>query len=254
MSAPDQYQSASDEKCYRPRRFYLGLSVACGVFFVAIGVTSTLAAYTNADGSFSHSPLLSPVQFAWIFGVFWSGWTLASIWNIVAYFRERLFLTSRSIRQVGVLRTRAIEIKDATRLKWRNWPAGGSIVVRTSSESVKIYFGNFTAIEREELIYFFREAVAYEIQENWITFEAAPPRRSPPGKLTSRGGIIAISLTLMCYGAAFFYCWRAGAGVQSLIVGIACGIAGLGNLLRLRAPQSLGCRLETLDLRDVQVF
>src|SRR5438132_3763373 len=75
-------QVSTNARCFRLRRYYLVIGVVCAALFAIMGVTSTLAAYWNIDGSFARPKLA-----ALIFGTFWSGFTLLAVWVILAYFR-----------------------------------------------------------------------------------------------------------------------------------------------------------------------
>ena len=151
---------------FRPRRYYLIVGIVCAVFFAGIGVASTIAAYTNVDGSFAR-----PTLCAFIFGGFWSGWTLLAGYLIAAYFRERLLLTEEIIVQRGTFRWRTISVADVVRIQWRTLPKGGSLVVRTHLQKIKINLDDFTKEKREEIMLFFREKFDAAIQENQLRFD-----------------------------------------------------------------------------------
>ena len=162
-----------EPKCFRPRRYYLVVGAVSAVFFGVMGVTSTIAAYFNIDGSFPQ-PRLS----ALIFGGFWLAFTLMAAWVIAAYFRERLFLAHNTIFQQGIFRATTLDAGEVVRIKWRTLPAGGSVVVRTGSEKITMHLHNFTPDEREEIARFVRKRFAEEIQENWSRFEEVFRRTS----------------------------------------------------------------------------
>jgi hypothetical protein len=228
--------------CFRPRRYYLIVGVVSAVFFVMIGVTSTVVAYFNIDGSFARPRLA-----AMIFAVFWSGFTLLAAWRIAAYLRERLFLANNTIVQHGIFRSRTLDVGDVYQVKWRNWPVGGSIVVRTHSEKVKIHLDNFTKGEREEVVLFFRDTFADEIHDNWWHFEECAHSLSSPGKCVSRGAIVLIVAALMCFAGLFVYCWFAGLGAQYLFLGVVNAVAAIWYLCRLRFVNRLMEESESQD-------
>ena len=62
---------SAEAKSFRPRRYYLIFGVVSAVFNAVMGVTTTVAAYFNIDGSFAQPRLA-----ALILGVYWSGFTL----------------------------------------------------------------------------------------------------------------------------------------------------------------------------------
>jgi hypothetical protein len=222
-------QLPTDAKCFRLRRYYLVVGVVCAVFFAAMGIASTVAALWNIDGSFARPKLA-----ALIFGFFWSGFTLLAVWVIVAYFRERLYFGKAGVVQHGIFRSRTLQIEEVFQIKWRSWPVGGSVVIRTHSDKATIHLDNFSKAEREELIQFLRESFAVEIQENWSRFQDVLGRSSPPEKRASRGGIITIAALLMSFAGVFVYCWFAGLGVQYLVIGIVNAAAAIWYLARLR--------------------
>jgi hypothetical protein len=164
-TADDVSYLPTDARSYHLRRLYLVIGVACAVFFCTVGVVSTATAYWNVDGSFARPKLA-----ALIFALFWSGLTLLSVWIILAYFRERLFLTDVIIIQRGIIRTKTMRVEEVTHLKWRRVPVGGSIIVYTPTEKIKIEFHNFTTAERYEILVFFRTTFNREIQEDWSYF------------------------------------------------------------------------------------
>ena len=167
-------------------------------------------------------------------GIFWSGVMLLGVWTIAGYFRNRLFFGKTAIVQRGVFRSRTLEVGEVLQIKWRTWPVGGSVVIRTHSERASIELSHFTRDEREELIRFVRESFAVEIQENWSRFEDVLGRSSPRGKRASRGRIIAIAAYLMCFAGVFVYCWFAGLGRQYLFIGVVNAVAAIWCLWRIR--------------------
>ncbi len=201
-TAADIGQLPTQARCLRVRRYYLVVGIVGAVFFAAMGIGSSVAALWNIDGPFPR-----PKPAALIFGAFWTGWTLLAVWVIAAYFRERLFFGKASFVQHGIFRSRTLEVGEVHQIKWRTWPMGGSVIVRTLSEKVTIHLDNFTRDEREELIRFLREIFAVEIQENWSRFEEVLRRSSAPGKRVSRGGIITITALLMCVAGVLVCYW-----------------------------------------------
>jgi len=234
----DKKQLPAEARRFGPRRFYLVVGVLCGVFFSVMGVDSTLAAYWNIDGSFPRPKLA-----ALIFGIGWSGFTLLAVWIILVYFRERLYLANKTIIQNSVIRSRMIHSEDVVHVNWRRWPAGGSIVVQTPSAKIRIGLGSLTKEEREEIIRFFRETFARELQDNWPRFEAR--RLSPPQRLVSRGGILVTASVLMGFAGVFVYCWFAGLGGQYLFIGVINAVASLCYLWRLRTYKDYGLKKES---------
>jgi hypothetical protein len=251
----DKKQLPAEARRFGPRRFYLVVGVLCGVFFSVMGVASTLSAYWNIDGSFPQPKLA-----ALIFGIGWSCFTLLAVWIILVYFRERLYLANKTIIQNSVIRSRTIHSEDVVHVNWRRWPAGGSIwrrwpaggsiVVQTPSAKIKIGLGNLTKEEREEIIRFFRETFASELQDNWLRFEDRARRLSPPQRLVSRGGIIVTASVLMGLAGVFVYCWFAGLGGQYLFIGVVNAAAALCCLWRLRTYKDYGLTEESGGVQE----
>jgi hypothetical protein len=221
----------TEAKCYRLRRYYLILGVLCAIFFAAIGGFSTAAAYFNLDGSFPR-----PVLAAIIFAVFWSGFMLLSLWIVAAYFRERLILDSSEIVQHGVFRVRTLEVAEVCRIKWRNRPVGGSIVVRTELEKITIYLNNFTKDERKEIVLFFREIFVDEIQEGGLQFDECA-RNLFLAKKRSAVLETVMPTVLMLFAGLFAYCWFTGLGAQFLFLSFVNAVVGLWQLWRTRVAK-----------------
>jgi hypothetical protein len=220
----------TEAKCFRLRRYYLVVGIVCAVFFAVFGVTSTVVAYLNIDGSFPRPHLA-----ALVFGVFWSGFTLLGLWVIAAYFRERLFLDDNTIVLNSTFRSKTLDVGDVVQVEWRISPVGGSIVVRTRSEKVKIYLDNFTKDDREQVVFFFRKTFANEVQENWSLFEERARRLSATERRVPRGGMMVIASIFMCLAGLFVYCWFAGLGMQYLFIGFVNAIAAIWYVWRFRA-------------------
>ena len=141
--------------CYRMRPYFRIVGIICTVFFAVVGVASTLVAYFNVDGSFARPRLA-----ALIFGLFWSAFTFLGVWLLLLYYKYRLFVSDLSLRQKGVLLDRRIDLNFVDELKWRRFPAGGSIRLSGMFGVLKIEFGNFNIVDREELVSVLRHAIS----------------------------------------------------------------------------------------------
>lgn len=215
--------------CYRIRRQYLILGIACLAFFLAAGIGSVCAAYWNVDGSFGRPKLT-----ALFFGVFWSCWVLLATWIIVAYYRERLFVTPQAITQHGCVGKNSINIPDVIRITWKRFPHGGSVIVRSRVSRIKIHFDNFSGNEQEQLIAYLRDLVSAESQEGWTRFAEA--RIQPASDWTpkkSRAVATICALLLFFLAGIVIYCWLAGLGVQWLIVGVLSAAGGVWYVWRI---------------------
>jgi hypothetical protein len=198
------------------------------ILFLAADVGSVCVAYWNVDGSSQQPKLL-----ALVFGIFWSCWVLSSLWLIVAYFRERLFLSPDAITQHGCIRTNAISTRDVIQIKW-SVLQGGIIVARSNFARIKIYLGNFTREEQNRVIAYFRENFSPDVQENWAHFTERRQqlkRNSTPQEARAVAGICALLLFL--FAVIFGYCGWVGLGVQWLFVGIGCAFGGALYIWRI---------------------
>ena len=213
---------------YRPRRYYLIVGIVGVVFFSAAAIISTYVAYWNIDGSFAR-----PVLAAVIFGSFWSLFTLLSVWVVLAYYRECLTLDEGQITQQGIIRSKLMHIDDVTHIKWRRIPQGGSIVIRTLTDRLKIYFDNFTVEERRELISFLHGIIAPNIQEGWSQFEECHLKIQQQPIQKSRSAAVVCALLLFSFAGIFNYCWVAGLGSKWLFIGAVNALGGLWCLWRI---------------------
>ena len=156
-------------RCYRLRRFYLIVGIACTAFFSVVGVVSTLAAWLNIDGSFPN-----PRQAALIFAVFWSGFVLLGVYLIIAGVRGKLMVDDEHITTVGAFRTSTVRCDNVMQLRWRTYPAGGGVVIRDGQGKIKIELGSYSCVERDELIHWLRERFDASLHEKWEQFQASP--------------------------------------------------------------------------------
>lgn len=216
-------------ECYRLGPQYLVLGIVCLAFFLAMDVGSVYVAYWNIDGSFGRPELAAVV-----FGVFWSLWVLLSLWLIIAYFRERLFVSADAITQHGCIRKRTINFPDVIKIVWKRIPKGGSVIIRGHFSRIKIYLSNFTSDEQDRLITLLRGEFAPEIQEGWERFNESRllvvAARTPT---KSRGTAMICALLLFSFAGIFGYCWASGLGIQWLIVGILNALFGMWYLWRI---------------------
>jgi hypothetical protein len=170
--APTEFPLHGKE--YRLPKFYLVLGIVCSVFFAVAGIVSSVAAFLNLDGSF-----LYPVPTAIVFAAFWSGFTLLGVWLILAYSRERLFVTPRLVRSTGCFSIRELQLTEVVRAAWKPILRGGGLVLYGLTGKITIHFGNFPATEQVELIDFFRASIPQDVQERWDRFEACCVPHSP---------------------------------------------------------------------------
>lgn len=217
MTAASHEHVAHDpERCYRPQRLHLYIGVIFVTFCVLMGVTSTIGAYRNVDGSVPH-----PTRVALACGTFWSGFSLLGAYLIAHYFRARLRLSAYRIVQRGVFRETALELQEVGSVTWRTRPADGSVVARTRAKKVGIELGNYTRTDRAEIIAFVRDTFPEDIQTGWPTYQERWDRPPKPVRPPSRAETVVVALIFLGVAAAFVWCWSARLGVGYLLVGIA---------------------------------
>jgi len=211
----------------RVRKSYLIIGIFCAIGFAAFGTWSVLVAALNLDGSFPR-----PLPAAVFFGAFWGGWFVLSLYIIAASCREELTITSDSITQQGIFRTRTTAISGVTSLKWRTWPVGGSVVIRYPNSRIKIHFDNFLPHEREELTFRLRELLPEDRQNNWAAF-ASLQNSKPIHPARSRSSAILCMAMFFITAVVFVYFWHIRFGLHLLFIGAACGLASLWYLIRI---------------------
>jgi hypothetical protein len=220
-----------DSRCYRPRPYYLVLGTTCALFFLTAAILSPIAMMMG------EAPFSTRAAAAVFMALFWSCWFLLSLAIVAANFRERLFINDLHVHQVNLLTTRNIALDDVTSVTWCIVPKVGSVVLRSPATNINVYFDNFTASERQELMRYFLEAFPPEIQKDWPKFEERLLK--PPSAQNiiraRRANRVFIVAHLAC--AVFFASlWATGRGDKFLV--LAFLNAGLGVflsfLLRLR--------------------
>lgn len=149
----------------------------------------------------------------------WSGFTLLGVWVILANLREQLILDVERITQHGVISTKSMAIHNVTHIRWRQAPAGGSMVIHSPVNRLKVYLGNVTDSERKEIVTFFREAVDLELHEGWPEFESLQTRHATPISVRpSRSFVLVVGLIFLGFAGVFTYCWLLGIGARHLVL------------------------------------
>ena len=147
------------------RPYFRNVGLVCTAFFAVVGLVSTLVAYLNVDGSFAHPKLA-----ALIFGLFWSAFFCLGVWLLLLYYKYRLFVNNLSLRQKGVLFDRRVDVNLVDELKWRRFPAGGSVRLSGMFGVLKIELGNFNIVDRGSIVTFLRHAISETRQTGWLEF------------------------------------------------------------------------------------
>lgn len=143
----------------RLKKSYRNLAIICLVFFVGMMIGSSYIALSN--GSILGSLAL---------GGFWGFWVVLSAMLLLSYYRESLFLDEGRIIRAGILRRREIALADIISVRWRIAPIGGSVVLRSSADKIKVTFDNFELDQRRWLIRLLRLSLPKSIQQDWERF------------------------------------------------------------------------------------
>jgi hypothetical protein len=151
---------------FRLRRSYLVLGVLCTLFFAAMAVVSVLGIYFEAPPERRAAALAVGLGMA----AFWLAFMGLGVWVLLAYWRERLTLRDGEVDWVRVIRRKRMRASEIVSARWRCGQKGGSLVLRTTSTKLPIYFSNYEAEEQRQLIRFFREAVSPPLQQDWERF------------------------------------------------------------------------------------
>lgn len=179
------------------------MGIACTVFFVAMGSTTTLLAYFNVDGSFPN-----PEAWAVTLGLFWFAWTLLGVWLITWHGRYRLFISDSGLRQRGVLRDQQVEWRFVDEIRWVTFT--GCIKLQSAERVIKLDRQAFTEPDRDQIIALLRAAVSAEKQLGWEEFEkrfANTPEKREQGRRASRR-LAVIFAVLSLVSAALAILWK----------------------------------------------
>ena len=139
--------------------------IACSCLFTLFLIGSVWAALANPDGSFPH-----PIAAGVFLGLFWGAWLLLSLWIWRFSIRYCLEITGDAIRQTTAFRQKSMRIQDIILAKWRRWPVGGSIKLKTSSQRMTIELSIAGDDPREELIAILRSRLPRDVQVGWQHF------------------------------------------------------------------------------------
>ena len=143
----------------RLKKSYRNSAITCLVLFMGMMIGSSYIALAN--GSILGSLVL---------GGFWGFWVVLSVMLLLSYYRESLFVDDGKIIQTGVFRRREIALADIVSVRWRIVPVGGSVVLRSSADKIKVTFDNFELEQRRWLIQLFRHSLPQSIQQDWERF------------------------------------------------------------------------------------
>ena len=125
---------------------------------------------------------------ALLFAAFWLLLASLACWLLLAYCREELKISDRHVTQQGVIGRREFDLHSIAGARWRIVPRpGGSLVLRSLTEKMTIYFGNFEPLEGLWLIRSFRNGLPMPVQEDWALFcsKIALPLRDQTRRFTT---------------------------------------------------------------------
>lgn len=153
------------ERTFRLAKRHRNLGVVCLIFFVLIGVASAYGMWSAAP---QERRIVALYAVAFV-AVFWGVFASLACWLLLAYWREELKISDRQVIQQGVIGRKELDLDNITAARWRIVPRpGGSLVLRTLTERMTIYFDNFEPQERLWLIRFFRNGTP--MREDWAVF------------------------------------------------------------------------------------
>lgn len=222
------YSGVAEPSVYRLRPYYRNVGVAGTVFFLAVGIGSILA--ICFDESIKHSVLAIAV-----ISLLWGGFTLLGLWVIAAFYREQLVLGADTVVQRGVFRTTTVSLQAVADLGWRLNPMGGSVVLKGSPNRIKIYFDNFTKLQRREIAERLNRSVGEELQTGWTEFEEHFLTTSPERLQRRRRDRRTVSFAMIGLAIVFTAMGLAGFGEHLYAVAVlnlAIGMRALWLYLR----------------------
>jgi hypothetical protein len=217
------------------RKDYLWIGAICTAFFLFAAIGNLAVAWWNFDGSFEH-PRASAVAFA----LFWLFWASLGVWMLLAYFWERLVITTNNIRKIGWFRTRSLRQDEITTARWRLlYGDGGSLVVKSANAKIVVHFEHFTKAERAELRTIFRTILHESIQENWQKYEQRFVTRPPPDPRMIRRIRYVLSAVFVTFAACFALLAFAGIGnfAELIVVALLNVLASVWLVKQSRTAQ-----------------
>lgn len=143
----------------RLRKSHRNLAILCLIFFLGMMIGTAYLALS--DGNILGSLFV---------GGFWGFWVVASLMMLVSYYRESLSVQDGKIVHTGVVRTRELAFAKVVNVRWQVAPRGGSVVLRTSADKVKLVFDNFELEQRRWLIQSLHLSLPKSIQQDWERF------------------------------------------------------------------------------------
>lgn len=147
-------------RTFRLRKGYLLLGLWTGVLFTGMFFAAVI-------GSFLDAPHPTPML---AMALFWTGWMSLSGYLLLAYFNALLKLNGKTLTRRGVLRSQEILFDQSASIKWRIWPQGGSIVVRSPRGRIAFDLNDYEPSERVAIISCVHNALPPNQQTGWEAF------------------------------------------------------------------------------------
>jgi hypothetical protein len=146
---------------FRPKESYKWLGLVSLLFCSGMMALSLFAAFWEGRGALG--PLLLTCGG---FGFF----SAVSAIVLLAYYRESFSIKDGLIIQTGIVCQREMMLADITDAHWRIAPNGGSIVLRSSFQRIKIYIDNFDLDRKRLLIRLLHSSLPRSVQRDWERF------------------------------------------------------------------------------------
>jgi hypothetical protein len=147
------------DKVLRLRKSHRNLAIIGLIFFGGMMIGSSGFALSNGS-------IIGSLFFA----AFWGFWVVLAVMALLSYYRESLFVGDGQVIQNGILRRREIAFVDVVSVRWRIAPAGGSVVLRSSADKIRVTFDKFEREQRRWLIRSLRLSLPLSIQQDWERF------------------------------------------------------------------------------------
>lgn len=148
-------------RVYRPRAVYVLMGIVGLIFTFGPAIDRATIAVLNFDSTLNQS-LCS--------ALFWVAGTLSSLWCIVLYFRERLWLDDRTITHRGIVGTRSISRSEIQQIEWNSSFWFLAVTLRSPDRTLRIYPGMTQRDEELEIIAFLRLTFDRDCQRGWERF------------------------------------------------------------------------------------
>lgn len=148
------------QRTFRPRKFHLYTGLGSLLFFIVFFSACLVMSVLDPQRTVGYLCM----------SLFWLAWVLLSGYSLAEYYQTRVVLDGQTLLRHGVFATRELLLDHSVNLKWRCWPAGGSVVARSPLGRLAIDFDSFERSERVFLIEYLREHNPAPQQTGWDRF------------------------------------------------------------------------------------